>query len=77
MASKLTRADRAIAEIRRLRDEIHARCKLPRTLQETGKVSREQLAQIADLTIDDGSIIINPKEADREEILAILEKAWG
>ncbi|PQA42909.1 iron-containing alcohol dehydrogenase [Amnimonas aquatica] len=71
------RADRAIAEIRRLRDEIHARCKLPRTLQETGKVSREQLAQIADLTIDDGSIIINPKEADREEILAILEKAWG
>ena len=41
------RADRAIAEIKRLRDEIHARCKLPRTLQETGKVSREQLDQLA------------------------------
>jgi len=71
------RADRAIAEIRRLRDEIFNRCKLPRTLQETGKVSREQLAQIADLTLDDGAIIINPKEADRDEIMAILEKAWG
>ncbi|MEK6789370.1 MAG: iron-containing alcohol dehydrogenase [Pseudomonadota bacterium] len=71
------RADRAIAEIRRMRDEIFNRCKLPRTLQETGKVTREQLAQIADLTLDDGAIIINPKEADRDEIMAILEKAWG
>ena len=71
------RADRAIAEVRRLRDEIFNRCKLPRTLQETGKVTRDQLAQIADLTLDDGAIIINPKEADREQILAILEKAWG
>lgn len=71
------RADRAIAEIRRLRDEIHARCKLPRTLQETGKVSREQLAQVADLTLDDGAIIINPKETSRDQVMAILEKAWG
>lgn len=71
------RADRAIAEVRRLRDEIHARCKLPRTLQETGKVSREQLDHIADLTMDDGAIIINPKETSRAEIMAILERAWG
>lgn len=71
------RADRAIAEIRRLRDEIFNRCKLPRTLQETGKVSREQLALVADLTLDDGAIIINPKETSRAEVMAILEKAWG
>ena len=71
------RADRAIAEIKRLRDEIHARCKLPRTLQEAGKVSREQLDQIARLTLDDGAIIMNPKEADLGQIKAILELAWG
>lgn len=71
------RAKRAIAEIRYLRDEIYARCKLPRTLQETGKVAREQLKQIAELTIDDGAIIFNPKESDRAEVLGILEKAWG
>jgi alcohol dehydrogenase len=59
-----------------MRDEIFNRCKLPRTLRETGKVTREQLAQIAELTLDDGAIIINPKEADRAEIMAILEKAW-
>lgn len=71
------RATRAIAEIRYLRDEIYNRCKLPRTLQETGKVSKEQLKQIADLTIDDGAIVFNPKESDRAEILGILERAWG
>lgn len=71
------RARKAIAHIRGMRDELHARCKLPRTLQETGKVQESQLAQIAELTINDGSIIFNPKEADREEALAILKRAWA
>lgn len=71
------RAQRAIAHIRGMRDELYARCKLPRTLQETGKVQESQLAQIADLTVNDGSIIFNPKEADRDEALAILKRAWA
>lgn len=71
------RAERAIQHIRWMRDELHSRCKLPRTLQETGKVQESQLAQIADLTINDGSIIFNPKETDREEALAILKRAWA
>lgn len=71
------RATRAIAEIRALRDAIHARCKLPRTLQETGKVQREHLSLIAETAINDGSIIFNPKETDRADLLAILERAWG
>ncbi|MES2917380.1 MAG: iron-containing alcohol dehydrogenase [Pseudomonadota bacterium] len=71
------RALAAIAHIRTMRDELHARCKLPRTLQETGKVQESQLAQIAELTVNDGSIIFNPKEADREEALAILKRAWA
>lgn len=71
------RAKAAIAYIRALRDELHARCKLPRTLTETGKVQESQLEQIAELTINDGSIIFNPKEADREEALAILKRAWA
>lgn len=71
------RADRAIATLRTMRDELYARCKLPRTLQETGKVQLEQLEQVADLTINDGSIIFNPKETDREEALAVLKRAWA
>jgi len=46
-------------------------------LQETGKVSLEQLESIADMAINDGSIIYNPKESDRGELRAVLAKAWG
>jgi alcohol dehydrogenase len=68
------RADQAIARLRRLKDEIHARCGLPRTLSETGKVERSQLEKIAEMSLDDGSIIFNPVEVSREEALAVLEK---
>lgn len=71
------RAQRAIQFIRDLRDTLFERTKLPRTLKETGKVEKPQLDAIADKAIDDGSIIFNPKEADRADLKAILEKAWG
>lgn len=71
------RAKKAIATLREMRDELFNRCKLPRTLQETGKVREDQLEQVAELTINDGSIIFNPKETDREEALAILKRAWA
>jgi alcohol dehydrogenase len=71
------RASRAVQIILLLRDNLHQRCGLPRTLQETGKVPLEQLQAIADMAINDGSIIFNPKESDRTELLAVLLKAWG
>ena len=74
---KAQRAQRAIQAIRDLRDALFASCKLPRTLKETGKVTEAQLEQIADLAINDGSIIFNPKEADREELLGVLKRAWA
>lgn len=74
---KSARAQKAIATIRDMRDALYQRCKLPRTLQETGKVQQNQLKQVAELTVNDGSIIFNPKETDREEALAILERAWA
>jgi alcohol dehydrogenase len=40
-------------------------------------VSLEQLEAIADMAINDGSIIFNPKESDRAELLAVLQRAWG
>jgi alcohol dehydrogenase len=70
------RAEKAIARLKWLKDEIHARCGLPRTLSETGKVEKPQLAQIATMALDDGSIIYNPVEVSREEALAVLERAW-
>jgi alcohol dehydrogenase len=70
------RGQRAIDEIRHLLDALHARCGLPRTLAETGKVERAQLPAIAELAIDDGSIVFNPVETDRAELLGVLERAW-
>ena len=70
------RADKAIAHLAWLKDEIHRRCGLPRTLSETGKVQESQLEQIAAMSLDDGSIIFNPVEVDRDEALAVLRRAW-
>ena len=71
------RTDRAIATIRSMRDALHERAGLPRTLQETGSVQRDQLDAIADRALDDGAIIFNPREADRTQLMAVLESAWG
>lgn len=73
---KEQRADKAIAHIRWLRDELHARCKLPRTLVETGKVTEEEIPAIAEMALNDGPIIFNPKEADLEELIHVLRAAW-
>jgi alcohol dehydrogenase len=70
------RAEKTISRLRWLKDEIHARCGLPRSLAETGKVRKDQLPRIASMALDDGSIIYNPVEVGREEALAVLERAW-
>lgn len=71
------RAEAAIAAIRRLRDALYKKCKLPRTLKETNKVEESQLDAIAALALDDGSIMFNPKEASLDDARAVLQKAWA
>lgn len=71
------RAARTIQLVRLLRDNLHARCGLPRTLAESGKVQYAQLEAIADLALNDGSLLYNPVESDRAELLAVLDNAWG
>lgn len=70
------RADKTISIINTMRDHIHSLTKLPRTLQETGKVTQAQFDEIADKALNDGSIIYNPKEASLADLKSILEKAW-
>lgn len=74
---KAQRAEESIATIRKMRDDLYHRCKLPRTLQETGKVEKDQLERIAKATLDDGSIMFNPKEARLKDVRAVLQAAWG
>ena len=70
------RADKAIATILTMRDRLFSLTKLPRTLRETGKVTEAQLDEVAEKALNDGSIIYNPKEANLQELRAILQKAW-
>ncbi len=70
------RADKAIAFLNTMRDRIYALTKLPRTLSETGKVTKAQFDDIAEKALNDGSIIYNPKEANFKDLKSILEKAW-
>ncbi|TCB38122.1 iron-containing alcohol dehydrogenase [Acinetobacter sp. ANC 4910] len=70
------RADKAIMTIQAMRDRLFSLTKLPRTLQETGKVTEAQLDEVAEKALNDGSIIYNPKEASFEDLRSILQKAW-
>ena len=70
------RADKAISTLLTMRDRLFTLTKLPRTLSETGKVTLEQLNEVAEKALNDGSIIYNPKEASLKDLKAILEKAW-
>ncbi|MGO1233204.1 MAG: iron-containing alcohol dehydrogenase, partial [Marinobacter sp.] len=71
------RAEACIAAIRTLRDELHQRCQLPRTLKEAGKVQENQLETIARMAMDDGSILFNPREVTLEDARAVLRRAWA
>ena len=73
----LQRPTRVIQIIRLLRDNLHARCGLPRTLLESARVQAHQFGPIADFAINDGAIIFNPKESDRADLMAILGSAWS
>lgn len=55
--------------------ELGVRLGLPRRLREVG-VAREALAECAEAALSDGSIVYNPRPAEAESLLALLEEAW-
>lgn len=71
------RPDKVVTALHHLRDQLWQHCQLPRTLQETGKVRRDQLQRVAELTVDDGSVIYNPREVTVADALELLERAWA
>ncbi|MET0344327.1 MAG: iron-containing alcohol dehydrogenase [Polyangiales bacterium] len=71
-----SRARAAIAKLRMLRNELWAKAKLPRTLSETGKVSRDQLPAIARMALDDGALMLNPVEVYYDDAIRVLEAAF-
>lgn len=70
------RAEKTIKFILQMRDKLYEQVELPRTLQETGQVQRQQFTEIAEKALNDGSIMFNHREASLQDILNILEQAW-
>lgn len=70
------RAERAIAHICTMRDQLYQRTQLPRRLSECKGLSPELFDAIAQKALDDGSIIYNPKELSHAALLKILQDAW-
>lgn len=65
----------SIDAVRELETQLHDLCGLPVRLRDT-KARTEDFDQVARRAMDDGAMIVNPVQADHEEILEILEKAW-
>lgn len=59
-----------------LRDSLWQAVRLPRTLAEAGVTDKAVLSEIRDLAINDGALLYNRKDADREQLLALLEQLW-
>ena len=70
------RAQAAIQALCALRDSLWQAVKLPRTLREAGVTDKGLLPEIRDLAINDGALLYNRKDADRTQLLGLLELAW-
>ncbi|HOJ64914.1 MAG TPA: iron-containing alcohol dehydrogenase [Spirochaetota bacterium] len=70
------RPAKVIEYIRYLQKNLFDLVKLPRKLSETGKVLESQFEEIANLSLKDASLAYNPEDADIEDIIEILKKAF-
>ncbi len=61
--------------MRRLLLELGRTAKLPVRLRDCG-VKPEDFPAIADKALNDGAMIVNPRKADKKDVIRILEKAY-
>lgn len=68
-------AKHLIEKIRNVSFNLHKLCGLPRSLKEAG-VSKDKLEEVAQASINDGSIVLNPEKVTYEDSLSMLNKAF-
>lgn len=69
------RAQASIARIEELLGRLNALCALPVRLRDT-KAREADFARVAEAAVNDGAMIVNPREATREEVVEVLKAAW-
>lgn len=72
---KKERGIKCIEEVKGLQNRLKDLSGLPLRLSEVG-VKKEDLPKIADTALNDGALIMNPKEADFNDIMNILNRAY-
>ena len=72
---KEKRAEKVIETIEELLRTLNQEAGLPIKLSQVG-VKKEDFEEVAKKALNDGAIIVNPKEAKREDILEILNNAF-
>jgi len=72
---KAERGRKMISSIRRMNSEFHESCGLPVRLRET-KARKEDFERVAKAALNDGAMIVNPKQVSQQDVLNILEKAF-
>ena len=70
------RGEKAIEFVTSLRKELSEECGLPTCLKDTGKVTEADFDAVAQKALNDGAIVVNPAQADYEDIIAILKEVW-
>ena len=72
---KTRRAEKAVEVVENFISRIKAAAPIATSLSERG-VRRSDFEQIAIRAMNDGALIVNPRSADKDDILKILEKAF-
>ncbi len=69
------RGEAALRAVETLTQSLDALCGLPLSLREV-KADKESFAQIARVAVNDGAILVNPRAADEEQVISILNAAY-
>ena len=69
------RAEAAIEAVVALGRKLHDICGIPLTLSEAGVV-RDTFAHVAEVAVNDGALIVNPRAADESQVIEILNAAY-
>lgn len=71
---KSKRGEKAAEKVKNMMEEFNKICGIPLKLTQVG-VKEEDIKQIAKTALNDGAIIMNPKDASLEDIIGIIRKA--
>ena len=71
------RAQKTIDTLVALRQQLADLTGLPTTLSQTGKVQPADFPAVARKALNDGAIIVNPAQADYDDVLALPKEVWA